>query len=85
MASDFPKLPGYVPTQQINSLDFKRRSALQQEKNRNSTIEDSPHYPIPNTTLVPKPLIPKSHDLNFETTNLSTYAPFVINILNRIF
>lgn len=80
MASEFPKLPGYVPTQQIESLDFKRRSALQQDKNRKATIEESPNYPIPQTTLVPAPMIPKSHDLNYETTNLTTYAPFVIFI-----
>ena len=77
MASEFPKLPGYVPTQKIESLDFKRRSALQQDKNRKQTIEAAPEYPIPKTSLVPKPLIPASHGLNYETTTLSTYAPFV--------
>jgi len=77
MASEFPRLPGYVPTQTIENLNFKRQSALQQQKNRNATIEESPNYPIPKTTLVPQSLVPNSHSLDFQTTTLSTHAPFV--------
>ena len=77
MASEFPKLPGYVPTQTIENLNFKRMSALQQEKNRNATIEESPNYPIPKTTLVPQSLVPSQHGLDYQTTTLSTHAPFV--------
>lgn len=77
MASEFPRLPGYVPTQTIENLNFKRQSAHQQEKNRNATIEESPNYPIPRTTMVPKALVPDHHNLDYQTTTLSTYAPFV--------
>jgi EF-hand domain-containing protein 1 len=76
MASEFPRLPGYVPGQQIDHLNFKRRSANQQEKIRNATIQASPEYPIPKTSMVPKPTIPQSHDLNYMTTTQSTHCPF---------
>jgi len=65
MASEFPKLPGFVPTQEIENLNFKRRSANQQEKNRQAPIQAGPDYPMPKTSLVPEPLRPESHNLNY--------------------
>lgn len=76
MASEFPKLPGFVPTYPLENQDYKKRSAHQQEKNRNATIEASPIYPIPQTTLVPKCMQPTQGGMDYQSTTQSVHAPF---------
>ena len=75
MASEFPMIPGYVPSYPLENQDYKKRSALQQEKNRKAGTESGPRYPTPKSTLVPKTLVPSQHSLNYETTTLSTFQP----------
>ena len=47
MASNFPKLPGYVPTHDPTIVSHKKVSHVQLEKNRNGYNEEVPLYAVP--------------------------------------
>ena len=47
MASNFPKLPGYVPLQDCSITDFKKVSHVKLEKNVNAFNKPVPLYPVP--------------------------------------
>ena len=47
MASNFPKLPGYVPTHDCSVVDFKKVSHKQLDKNVNGNNKTVPAYQVP--------------------------------------
>lgn len=51
MASNFPKLPGYVPTHDPTIVNHKKVSHVKQEKNRNGNNVEVPLYAVPRPQL----------------------------------
>ena len=47
MASNFPKLPGYVPTHDPTIVSHKKISHVKLEKNRNGNNVEVPLYAVP--------------------------------------
>jgi len=47
MASNFPKLPGYVPTHDPTIVSHKKTSHVKLEKNRNGNNVEVPLYAVP--------------------------------------
>jgi hypothetical protein len=47
MASNFPKLPGYVPTHDPTIVSHKKVSHVKLEKNRNGNNVEVPLYAVP--------------------------------------
>lgn len=47
MASNFPKLPGYVPTHDPTIVSHKKVSHVKLEKIRNAKNEEVPLYALP--------------------------------------
>jgi hypothetical protein len=47
MASNFPKLPGYVPTHDPTLVNHKKVSHVQLDKNRNGNNVEVPLYAVP--------------------------------------
>lgn len=47
MASNLPKLPGYVPTHDPNIVNHKKISHIKLEKNRNGNNTEVPLYAVP--------------------------------------
>lgn len=47
MASNFPKLPGFVPTHDPTLVSHKKVSHIQLEKNRNGNNVEVPLYAVP--------------------------------------
>lgn len=47
MASNFPKLPGYVPTHDPTIVNHKKISHVKLEKNRNGNNVEVPLYAVP--------------------------------------
>lgn len=47
MASNFPKLPGYVPTHDPTVVSHKKVSHVKLEKNRNGNNVEVPLYAVP--------------------------------------
>ena len=47
MASNFPKLPGFVPTHDPTIVSHKKVSHIQLEKNRNGNNVEVPLYAVP--------------------------------------
>ena len=73
----FPNLPGYVPTQDLDKVDFKKKSALMQETNRQAAIQTPPVYPVPRTALAPDLRNVPTYPCDFTTTTHSTYRPYI--------
>jgi len=48
-ASNFPKLPGYVPTHDPTNVDHKKISHIKLEKLRNAKVVPVPLYALPKT------------------------------------
>ena len=48
-ASNFPKLPGYVPTHDPTNVDHKKISHIKLEKLRNAKVFPVPLYALPKT------------------------------------
>lgn len=74
MASNFPKLPGYTPTHDCTSVDWKKTSHVKLEKNLNANNKEVPLYALPRP-----PKTEHVADKNEESKSLSqsTYAnPF---------
>jgi len=51
MASNFPKLPGFVPTHDCTRTDFKKVSHVKQEKLSNAKNQEVPLYALPRPPL----------------------------------
>ena len=47
MASNFPKLPGYVPNHDPTIVSHKKVSHVQLDKNRNANNVEVPLYAVP--------------------------------------
>ncbi|CAD8213025.1 unnamed protein product [Paramecium octaurelia] len=47
MASAFPKLPGFVPTQELDKPNFRKVSAAKQDQNREIKQLPNKEYPVP--------------------------------------
>ena len=47
MASNFPKLPGYTPTHDCTSVDWKKTSHVKLDKNSNVNNREAPLYALP--------------------------------------
>lgn len=47
MASNFPKLPGYVPTHDPTLVSHKKISHVKLDKNRNGNNVEVPLYAVP--------------------------------------
>jgi len=75
MASSFPKLPGYVPTQDLEKTNWKRVSAKKQDLNRDSKDEPILMYPLPRQTKPDGPDQSGALNPNYMSTTQSTYKP----------
>ena len=75
MASNFPLLPGFAPTQEFKE-HFKRVSANKQEKNRDVNKQEPTRYPLPREQPYQEPvvnnktLVSTTHD-HFNPKNVS--------------
>ncbi|KAL4485443.1 hypothetical protein ABPG72_008311 [Tetrahymena utriculariae] len=77
MASGFPKLPGFVPTQPIEQSNFKRVSAAKQEYNRDYLHKNVPPvvYPLPRQVQKEPPSQKGMFNPNYMSTTHDTYRP----------
>jgi len=75
MASGFPKLPGYVPSQDLQTSNWKRVSAAKQDQNRDSKNEPIINYPLPRQTQKAVPDQKGALNPNYMSTTHSTFKP----------
>ena len=90
MAASFPKLPGFVPTQDIESKNFRRISAQKQEANREivyfnqfkkkkKTLFQRPApsvlHALPNKRQLDAPDQSRAIHPDYVTTTQATYVP----------
>jgi len=75
MASAFPRLPGYVPTQDLERTNWKRVSAKKQEQIRDSKNEPIIVYPLPRQTKPDAPNQSSAMHPNYMSTTHSTFKP----------
>jgi hypothetical protein len=61
-ASNFPKLPGYVPTHDPTNVDHKKISHIKLEKLRNAKVVPVPLYALPKT--VQKNFLPEKTEFD---------------------
>jgi len=61
-ASNFPKLPGYVPTHDPTNVDHKKISHIKLEKLRNAKNVPVPLYALPRP--IEKNFLPEKTDLS---------------------
>jgi len=85
MASGFPKLPGYVPSQNLETTNWKRVSASKQEQNRDSKNEPIIVYPLPRQTKPAPPDQSAAVNPNYMSTTHSTYKPTFTGEINELF
>lgn len=85
MASAFPKLPGYVPTQDLERSNFKRVSANKQDVNRDSKNEPINMYPLPRQNKPTSPDQSGALNANYMSTTHSTYKPTFSGEVSELF
>lgn len=78
MASNFPKLPGYVPTHYPTIVDHKKISHVKLEKNRNGNNFEVPLY------AVPKPAVANFRPDKTEASKSLSQTQFVNHIGGNI-
>lgn len=66
MASTFPKLPGYVPTQDCTKTQHHRVSHKMQESKLNPYNKAIPLYPVPDPPS--KPFAPEKTEASLSTS-----------------
>lgn len=72
MASSYPLLPGFAPTQDLDRHNFKRVSAQKQEFNRDYKPEFT-DYPLPREKPVTVPDQTRTQHPDYSTTQHSTF------------
>jgi len=85
MASAFPKLPGFVPTQDLERSNWKRVSAAKQEQNRDSKNEPIIVYPLPRQTKPEAPNQSGALNPNYMSTTHSTFKPTFTGEMTELF
>ncbi|KRX06660.1 hypothetical protein PPERSA_13139 [Pseudocohnilembus persalinus] len=79
MASNFPKLPGHVPTQDIDSNWFRRVSHVQQEKNKDVKNVQPTRYPLPRQQQPQIPDQTRMFNPNYLSTTHDSFKPKDLN------
>jgi len=85
MASGFPKLPGYVPSQDLERTNWKRVSANKQTLNRDSKNEPIIEYPLPRQTKPAAPCQKSAMHPNYMSTTHSTHKPTFTGEITELF
>jgi len=75
MASGFPKLPGYVPSQDLETTNWKRVSSNKQQTNRDSKNEPIIEYPLPRQVKPNAPDQTGALNPNYMSTTHATHKP----------
>ena len=77
MASNFPKLPGFVPTYPLDQNDFRRVSARQQDFNRDIKNHQKAQFSLPRIQKTIRLDNTRALNENYLTTNQDTYKAVV--------
>jgi len=85
MASGFFKLPGYVPTQEVERSNWKRVSAQKQDDNRNSKNEPLILHSLPRMTQKQAPDQTGALNPNYMSTAHTAFKPTFTGEINELF
>lgn len=85
MASAFPKLPGFVPTQDLDRTNWKRVSAKKQELNRDSKNEQIVVYSLPRQKEQKAPDQKAALNPDYISTTHSTFKPTFTGELTELY
>jgi len=85
MASGFPNLPGYLPTQDLERTNWKRVSANKQQQNRDSKNEPINTYNLPRQTKPSAPDQTGALNPNYMSTTHSTFKPTFTGEITELF